>query len=131
MKTCIICEKEIQSHRKFCSNSCQAESTKRNLIEKWKKKEIPGHCGVALLIRRFVRDYLLKKYGYKCPECGWDKRHPLTNESCLEVDHIDGDASNSWEENLRVLCPNCHSLTPTHRRFNKVKSKRFRVYTKK
>jgi len=31
----------------------------------------------------------------------------------LHVDHVDGDARNDLLENLRLLCPNCHSQTPT------------------
>ena len=34
----------------------------------------------------------------------------------LEVDHIDGDKYNNSRENLRLLCPNCHSTTPTWRK---------------
>jgi 5-methylcytosine-specific restriction endonuclease McrA len=33
----------------------------------------------------------------------------------LELDHIDGDRRNNRDENLRLLCPNCHALTPTYR----------------
>ena len=49
-----------------------------------------------------------------CEECGWakiseDGRVPL------ELDHINGDSKDNRFENLRVLCPNCHSLKPTHR----------------
>ncbi|MFF8376944.1 HNH endonuclease signature motif containing protein [Streptomyces sp. NPDC015661] len=33
----------------------------------------------------------------------------------LEVDHIDGDWRNNQPENLRLLCPNCHSTTDTYR----------------
>lgn len=37
----------------------------------------------------------------------------------LELDHIDGERSNNLLENLRLLCPNCHALTPTYRGRNK------------
>jgi len=33
----------------------------------------------------------------------------------LELDHIDGCRSNNQLQNLRLLCPNCHALTPTYR----------------
>jgi hypothetical protein len=33
----------------------------------------------------------------------------------LELDHIDGDRTNNELQNLRLLCPNCHALTPTYR----------------
>lgn len=53
-----------------------------------------------------------------CEECGWagvskDGRIPL------ELDHINGDSSDHRLENLRILCPNCHSLKPTHRGLNR------------
>lgn len=50
----------------------------------------------------------------KCEECGWAK----TNEDGylpLELDHINGDYHDNRLENLRILCPNCHSLKPNHR----------------
>jgi hypothetical protein len=49
----------------------------------------------------------------KCAECGitdWQGK-PLA----IELDHIDGDSTNHKLENLRMLCPNCHSQTPTFR----------------
>lgn len=46
------------------------------------------------------------------PDCGistWlDK--PLS----LHLDHIDGDKLNNNQDNLRLLCPNCHSQTDTY-----------------
>lgn len=53
----------------------------------------------------------------KCLECGiseW-QGNPIT----LELDHIDGDNTNNIRSNLRILCPNCHSQTPTWKRGNK------------
>lgn len=32
-----------------------------------------------------------------------------------ELDHIDGNRTNHLLENLRILCPNCHSQTNTFR----------------
>lgn len=46
---------------------------------------------------------------YKCAQCGissWQSK-PIT----LEVDHIDGIRNHNYPENLRFLCPNCHSQT--------------------
>ena len=33
----------------------------------------------------------------------------------FELDHIDGDRTNHKLENLRIICPNCHSQTETYR----------------
>jgi Zn finger protein HypA/HybF involved in hydrogenase expression len=32
---------------------------------------------------------------------------------CFEMDHIDGNNQNNKRDNLEILCPNCHSNTPT------------------
>jgi hypothetical protein len=49
---------------------------------------------------------------YKCFLCGLGADwcgNPLT----LHVDHIDGDPLDSRLHQIRFLCPNCHSQTPT------------------
>ncbi len=50
----------------------------------------------------------------KCEECGVTDIYngkPIV----LELDHIDGNSRNHRRENLKMLCPNCHSQTPTFR----------------
>lgn len=53
---------------------------------------------------------------HKCSDCGikeWNGQQLV-----LEIDHIDGQYWNNTPDNLRFLCPNCHSLTPTFRSKN-------------
>jgi Zn finger protein HypA/HybF involved in hydrogenase expression len=62
-----------------------------------------------------------------CSLCGWNKVHSITKRIPLEIDHIDGNAENNSEENLRLICPNCHSLTPHFRNLNKGKGRKWRT----
>jgi len=55
-----------------------------------------------------------------CEECGWQEKSK-DGRIPLELDHINGDSMDNRIENLRVLCPNCHSLKPTHRGRNRKK----------
>lgn len=60
----------------------------------------------------FLRRSLLEiGRSHECEECGLQQEWnglPLT----LEIDHKDGDWTNNEAENLRFLCPNCHSQQP-------------------
>lgn len=74
----------------------------------------------------YISSYDLKnrllKFGYldnKCNECGisdtWNNR-----QLKLHLDHIDGNTRNNKKENIRLLCPNCHSQTDTYTGKNKL-----------
>lgn len=52
-------------------------------------------------------------FEYVCSFCGLSEW--LGDKIPLELDHINGRHSDNRIENLRLLCPNCHTLTPTYR----------------
>ena len=67
-----------------------------------------------LLGQRLVKEHILE---YKCSGCGiteWNN-----NPISLDLDHINGIHSDHRKENLRFMCPNCHSQTPTYKSKNK------------
>jgi Zn finger protein HypA/HybF involved in hydrogenase expression len=96
---------------RYCSVSCSNVGRGRASLERWQRGEEPGHANGH--IKGTIRQYLLDKRGERCENCGWAERNPVTGKVPVQIDHIDGDWSNSSEENLRILCPNCHSLTPS------------------
>ena len=94
-------------------------------IAKWKAGLDDGMKGEYQISRYIIR-YLFEKYGSKCHKCGWNERNPNTGKIPLETEHIDGDYKNNKEENLDLLCPNCHSLTPTYKGANRGKGRKER-----
>ena len=63
----------------------------------------------TVLRRNIIRNNLLP---YKCAICGISKWNNKTLS--LELDHINGMNNDNRLENLRFLCPNCHSQTTTY-----------------
>lgn len=100
-----------------------AKSGRKRAAEKRRKDSIE-----ILMIADFEELSLIRKkkrvrieQDGKCIICNISEwlGTPIT----LEVDHIDGDNSNNSRENLRALCPNCHSQTETWRGANHRKVK--------
>jgi hypothetical protein len=60
------------------------------------------------------KQVLLQERGHTCESCKLDTW--LGQPIALELEHVDGDTKNNVTENLKLLCPNCHSQTPTWRR---------------
>ena len=72
------------------------------------------YTNLSSLKKRILQEGLIE---YKCSECGiteWNGK-PIV----LQLDHINGDNRDHRLENLRLLCPNCHSQTETYSRKKK------------
>lgn len=125
---CPVCGRKVENLRShFCSNKCQMEFQYQAYIERWRKGLESGCRGagseqLSPHIRRFMRE----KYGEKCARCGWAERNPWNSLVHLTVDHIDGDFTNAREDNLVLLCSNCHSLTPTFGQLNRGRGRKMR-----
>lgn len=141
-RQCLGCDKEVPIttstyKRKYCSDKCAEKarvstsiSFQRKLYEKyiedWKLDIISGSRGEGV-VSWHIRRYLFEKYDNKCCECGWSKVNITTGKIPLEIEHIDGDWNNHKEENLKLLCPSCHSLTSTYKSLNKGKGRQVRL----
>lgn len=110
-----------RSQVRFCSQTCamiKKKNSRSELISNWLSGRLSGTTPSGFLIRT-IRFYLREFHKNRCQLCGWMKKNPTTGICPVEIDHIDGDHLNNNFQNLRLLCPNCHSLTPTFRALNK------------
>ena len=86
-------------------------------IKKDIKKRIThleDYANRASVRRVIIKDNLIS---YECSECGiseWNDK-----KLALHLDHINGKNGDHRLENLRFLCPNCHSQTDTYTGKNK------------
>lgn len=109
-KECLNCG--LTTSNKFCKGNCQSEferKTKFALIE----------SGDTSLKSHWSKKYLIHLHGNKCMMCGWCEVNPVSGKVPIELEHVDGHSENNNLDNLKLLCPNCHSLTPTYKGLNK------------
>jgi hypothetical protein len=120
---CMFCGKDYykkSKEQKYCSNGCYSKDIGKKIVIGWLDGTIDGGTKTdKQILKPSIRDYLLEQAGYKCSKCGWNEINLFTGKHPLQIDHIDGNSYNHLPENLRVLCPNCHSLTPFYGSLNK------------
>nr|WHW29725.1 hypothetical protein [uncultured bacterium] len=69
------------------------------------------------LKNRLVKEGVLKRVCQNCGLARW-----LGKPIPVELDYINGNNKDNRLPNLRLLCPNCHALTPTYRSKNRSKA---------
>lgn len=108
---CLSCGEECKiGANYYCSNQCQRDHYNNQRLSVWLD-------GGKVAPKRVVKLYLMEQQNNACLHCGiidWN-----TKPIVLELEHIDGNGHNDEKTNLCLLCPNCHSQTPTYKARNK------------
>jgi hypothetical protein len=117
-KNCGI-EKKLshQSFNIYCSKKCNGEGQHKDAVERFKAGKVSDRDTLRKMLKEFNGDICVC-----CNIAGVYNGNPIT----LQVDHADGDAGNNMPDNLRLICPNCHSQTPTFGARNKGKGRKAR-----
>ena len=80
----------------------------------WNKENYDFHwMTTGTRYRSAYTPQLIKLRGHKCQNCGLEEW--LNSPIALECHHINGDNTDNRDENLLLLCPNCHAQTENYR----------------
>ena len=88
----------------FCSNICKQNYFKINSHERGVYKKHNGRSVIST-----YRKNAFNNYKNECYYCGYDKFIDV-----LQVHHLDENRKNNSLENLRIVCPTCHSEIHKH-----------------
>ena len=108
LRTCSKCPNTFYRVNGYRSLLCE-ECRKRPFIRVTKFELAKDH--------RTQRRILTEERGHRCEVCRLSEWNGLPIP--LEIDHIDGDATNNANLNVRLICPNCHAQTPTYKAKNR------------
>ena len=112
---CLYCGNKC--HNKiYCNIKCKQKYNERKIFNEIENNKFSRKYNSTE--SRWYKKYLIYKYGEKCMKCGWKERNLTSGNIPIELEHKDGNSNNNNLNNLELLCPNCHSLTPTYKGLN-------------
>ena len=117
-------------------SALQLRAIKSDTLRRWNVSAFADRRQFKARIS-LVKKYILAERQYRCAGvaerrfvCDVPLTSPIYHHKCLLLDHIDGDWRNNDRSNLRLLCPNCHSLTPTYKAKNRTHWRKWRLKEK-
>lgn len=129
-KKCRYCGEEVTN--KFCNNTCFSKYKEKIIFDKIENNTF--NLKNKTTEAKWIKKYLINKYGNKCMKCDWNEKNLITNKVPIQLNHIDGNSENNKLNNLELLCPNCHSLTDNYGSLNtgngRTKRKEYRIKQK-
>ena len=105
---------------KYCNIQCQQNYQTKERVREWLEENKSWKTQVP----QWAKNYLADIKGYACEVCRINEWNGT--KIILECDHIDGNHQNNKPENLRLICPNCHSQTETYKAKNKGNGRSYR-----
>lgn len=123
---CIECKRHTRSKKKLtCPPEARSEITRQWHKERRREKYEDWVAGkISINSNRTIRLILSDNLGYKCSSCGISEW--MGSQIVLEVEHKDGNSENNSFENVCLICPNCHSQTPTYKGANRGNGRHYR-----
>jgi hypothetical protein len=116
---CLCCGVRLKgSISKFCSGVCQHAYEFDSKYESWLRGvAITGRGGATTPAAAWFKKCVIRRDGYECSVCHISEwQGGLIG---LELEHKNGDSGDNSPENVCLLCPNCHSQTPTFKAKNR------------
>ena len=113
---CLNCGEPRGGRKKtYCSAACGSAYRSKKLVDEYLAGKNTGHSNNGMT-KPWLRRWLKEQANNACEGCGVDEWRNAWYDGPvpLQVDHIDGDSTNTDRPNLRVLCPTCHATTDTY-----------------